>query len=48
MCYPEIMNINTVASQTDFFQRERQNFKEEVSNHYWKKILGDSYLENRS
>ena len=31
MCYPEIMNVNTVANQTDFFKRERQNFKEEVS-----------------
>ena len=37
MCYPEIINVNTVATQTDFFKRERQNFKEEVSNHYWKK-----------
>ena len=38
MCYPEIMNVNTVANQTDFFKRERQNFKEEVSKHYWKKF----------
>ena len=38
MCYPEIMNVNTVANQTDFFKRERQNFKEEVSNHYRKKF----------
>ena len=36
MCYPEIMNVNTAATQTDFFKQERQNFKE-VSNHYWKK-----------
>ena len=38
MCYSEIMNVNTVANQTDFFKRERQNFKEEVSNHYRKKF----------
>ena len=38
MCYPEIMNVKTVANQTDFFKRERQNFKEEVSKHYWKKF----------
>ena len=38
MCYPEIMNVNTVANQTDFLKRERQNFKEEVSKHYWKKF----------
>ena len=38
MCYPEIMNVNTVANQTDFFKRERQNFKQEVSKHYWKKF----------
>ena len=38
MCYPEIMNVYTVAAQTEFFKRERQNFKEEVSNHYWEKF----------
>ena len=38
MCFPEIMNVNIVATQTDFFKRERQNFREEVSNHYWKKF----------
>ena len=31
------MNVNTAATQTDFFNQERQNFKEEVSNHYGKK-----------
>ena len=34
MCYPEIMNVNTTATQTEFFKRERQDFKEQVSNHY--------------
>ena len=38
MCYPEIMNVDTAANQTDFFKRERQNLKEEVSKHYWKKF----------
>ena len=37
MCYPEIMNVNTEATQTDFFKRERQFFKEQVSNHHWKR-----------
>ena len=36
MYYPEIMNVNTAATQTDVFKQERQNFKE-VSNRYWKK-----------
>ena len=36
MCYPEITSVNSVATQTEFFKRERKLFKEAVSNHYWK------------
>ena len=37
MCYPEIMNVKIKDTQTEFFKRERQKFKEDVTNHYWKK-----------
>ena len=35
--YPKIMNVNIKDTQTEFFKRERQKFKEDVTNHYWKK-----------
>ena len=37
MCYPEIMNVKIKETQTKFFKRERLRFKEDVTNHYWKK-----------
>ena len=36
MCYPEIVNVKIKDTQTEFFKRERQKFKD-VSNNYWKK-----------
>lgn len=38
MCYPEIINVKIQETQTEFFKRERLRFKEDVTNHYWKKI----------
>lgn len=32
-----IMNGHATAAQTEFFKRERHQFKKEVSDHYWKK-----------
>lgn len=37
MCYPEIMNLKIKNTQIEFFKRERQSFKEDITNHYWKK-----------
>ena len=37
MCYLEIMNAYVKGTQAAFFFRERQSFKEEITNHYWKK-----------
>lgn len=38
VCYPEIINVKIQETQTEFFKRERLRFKEDVTNHYWKKI----------
>ena len=37
MCYPETMNADVKGNHAAFFLRKRQSFKNEVTNHYWKK-----------
>lgn len=34
VCYPEIMNAKIEDIRMDFFKRECQNFKEDITNHY--------------
>lgn len=45
MCYPEIMNVKIKDTQTEFFKRERQKFKEDVTNNYWKKYWVIAFLK---
>lgn len=40
------MNVKIEDIRMDFFKSECQYFKEDITNHYWKKILGDCSLES--
>lgn len=37
MCYLETTNANVKGNHAAFFLQKRQSFKNEVTDHYWKK-----------